>query len=37
MWCLAELSAAYGVCMEDELALYERPSDAAEPVGKICS
>jgi len=32
MWCLAELNAAYIACMEDVLALYERPYDAKEPV-----
>ena len=32
MWCLAELDAAYLACMEDVLALYERPYRADEPV-----
>ncbi len=32
MWCLAELNAAYIACMEDVLALYERPYNAKEPV-----
>jgi transposase len=32
MWCLAELDAAYIACMEDVLARYEGPYNAAEPV-----
>ena len=32
MWCLADLDAAYIACMEDVLALYERPYHAKEPV-----
>lgn len=32
MWCIAELDAAYVACMEDVLALYERPYNANEPV-----
>ena len=32
MWCIAELDAAYIACMEDVLAVYERPYSAAEPV-----
>ena len=34
MWCVAELDEKYIERMEDVLALYERPYDAAEPV--IC-
>jgi len=32
MWCIADLDAAYLACMEDVLALYERPYCAKEPV-----
>ena len=32
MWCIAEPDAAYIACMEDVLALYERPYNAHEPV-----
>jgi len=32
MWCIAELDAAYIACMEDVLALYERPYNVHEPV-----
>lgn len=32
MWCIAELDAAYIACMEDVLALYERPYSVREPV-----
>ena len=32
MWCIAELNAAYVACMEDVLALYERPYRPREPV-----
>src|SRR5579863_8872697 len=32
MWCVAELDAAYIEKMEDVLAVYEKPYDAAEPV-----
>ena len=32
MWCIADLTPAYVACMEDVLALYERPHIAAEPV-----
>ena len=32
MWCVAELDEKYIERMEDVLALYERPYDAAEPV-----
>ena len=34
MWCIPELSEDYVACMEDVLALYERPYTASEPV--IC-
>lgn len=34
MWCVPELTEDYIACMEDVLALYERPYTAAEPV--IC-
>jgi len=34
MWCVAELDRAYIERLEDVLAVYERPCDAAEPV--IC-
>ena len=34
MWCVPALNEAYIACMEDVLALYERPYAAAEPV--IC-
>jgi hypothetical protein len=34
MWCIAELTPEYIACMEDVLALYERPYDPREPV--IC-
>jgi len=32
MWCIAELDAAYIACMEEVLALYERPFSKREPV-----
>ena len=32
MWCIPELDDAYIARMEDVLATYERPFDAAEPV-----
>ena len=32
MWCVAELDAPYIACMEDVLALYERPYHPKEPV-----
>ena len=32
MWCIGELNAAYVACMEDVLALYERPYRRREPV-----
>jgi hypothetical protein len=32
MWCVAELDDAYITQMEDVLALYEKPYNAAEPV-----
>ena len=32
MWCVAELDAPYIACMEDVLALYERPYNRQEPA-----
>ncbi len=32
MWCIADLTPAYVACMEDVLALYERPYTVKEPV-----
>ena len=32
MWCIADLTPAYVACMDDVLALYERPYAAKEPV-----
>ena len=32
MWCVAELDRDYVERMEDELGVYEKPYDAAEPV-----
>ena len=32
MWCITELDAACVACMEDVLALYERPYLPEEPV-----
>ena len=32
MWCVAKIDEAYLANMEDVLATYERPLDAAEPV-----
>jgi DDE superfamily endonuclease len=32
MWCIADLTPAYVACMDDVLALYERPYSVKEPV-----
>jgi hypothetical protein len=32
MWCVAEMDGPYIEKMEDVLAVYEKPYDAAEPV-----
>ena len=33
MWCVADLNDAYIAKMEEVLEVYEKPFDAAEPVG----
>ena len=33
MWCVAELTANYIACIEDVLAVYEKPDSESEPVG----
>lgn len=35
LWCVPKLNAQYRECMEDVLALYERPYDPCEPVLSI--
>jgi hypothetical protein len=32
MWCVAELNDSYVACMEDVLAVYEKPGSVSEPV-----